>query len=361
MMETLLNLLAPSGPLFWFVVFFVAVVFGWGLCAFLRAQSLKNKPAKHPLDMDALSKPARHFLVTGGTGFVGKPLCTALLSAGHSVTLLTRDTGKASGLFTGNIRFITSLDALADDARFDSVINLAGEPISQRWTAGARTSIIESRTGTTKALLAFFNRAQHKPNSFISGSAIGIYGTDETTAFTEDTPASLDPLGAFPREVCAQWEAEARKAALLGIRTCLLRTGVVLETDGGALAQMLFPFDFGMGGAVGSGKQWFSWIHRDDLIRLIIHLVNDTSLEGAVNATAPTPVTNKVFSKSLGKAMQRPALLPLPAFQVKLLFGQMGQALLLAGQKVVPKKATESGFTFRHPTLDEALRAIFTR
>jgi len=267
----------------------------------------------------------------------------------------------AGGRFTGAIRLISSLDVLSDHERFDVVINLAGEPISQRWTTKSKAAILGSRIETTKALVAFLIRADHKPDTLISGSAIGIYGTDETMVFTEETIPSNDPAGEFPREICTRWETEAREAQTMGIRTCFLRTGVVLGTDGGALAQMLFPFEFGIGGPMGNGKQWFSWIHRDDLIRLIIHLINDDAIEGAVNATAPEPVTNKTFSKALGKAMKRPAVLPLPAFQVKLLFGQMGQSILLAGQKVLPQKAIESGFKFRYTTIDAALQNIFMR
>jgi uncharacterized protein (TIGR01777 family) len=221
--------------------------------------------------------------------------------------------------------------------------------------------MLNSRIRTTEELIAFMKRASHKPSVFISGSAIGIYGTNGATTFTEETPSSEDIVGAFPREVCQQWEEKAKAAEELGVRTCLLRTGIVLETDGGALAQMLFPFEFGLGGPMGSGKQWFSWIHRDDVIGLIIHLINDESINGAINVTAPEPVTNKVFSHALGKAMKRPAIIPLPSFQVKLLFGKMGETLLLAGQKVLPQKALDSGFRFQYPHLNDALKNIFLR
>jgi len=299
--------------------------------------------------------------VTGGTGFIGKPLCQGLIDQGHYVTIVTRNMEKAASLFHGRITLVESLNTLSAHDAFDAVINLAGEPISQRWSAKSQAEMLNSRMRMTGELIAFMTRASHKPSAFISGSAIGTYGTDEATTFTEETPASKDIVGAFPREICEQWEAIAKAAEDLGIRTCLLRTGIVLETDGGALAQMLFPFEFGLGGPMGNAKQWFSWIHRDDLIRLIIHLLNNESMHGAVNATAPEPVTNKVFSRALGKAMRRPAILPLPAFQVKLLFGNMGETLLLAGQKVLPEKALQHGFRFHYPSIDAALQHIFIR
>ncbi len=311
--------------------------------------------------MENLKKENQRILVTGGTGFVGKTLCQTLVDQGHRVTVLTRSAGRAGVLFEGRIQLLSSIDQLSNDEKFDVVINLAGEPISQRWSKKSKAAMIESRVQTTKALVNFMERADHKPATFISGSAIGIYGTHTDTVFSEDTPASNDPTGLFPKEICGLWEAETDKTKTLCIRTCLLRTGVVLEKDGGALAKMLFPFKLGLGGRVGSGKQWFSWIHRDDLIRLFIHLINDEAIEGPINATAPEPVTNALFSKALGKAMRRPTILPLPAFQVKFLFGEMGQSILLAGQKVVPEKALNNGFSFQYATIDHALKAIFAK
>ncbi len=350
-----------SGILSWIMTLYATGVFIWGWRDLLRGLSWSKKSKKSPLHIEMLTKPHQRILVTGGTGFIGKPLCQALIDQGHYITIVTRNMEKASSLFHGRITLVESLNALNQHDVFDAVINLAGEPISQRWSAKSQAQMLDSRIKTTEELIAFMKRVNHKPSVFISGSAIGIYGTDEAKAFTEDTPASHDIVGAFPREICEQWEAIAKEAEGLGVRTCLLRTGIVLETDGGALAQMLFPFEFGLGGAMGSGKQWFSWIHRDDLIRLIIHLINNESVHGAVNATAPEPVINKAFSCALGKAMRRPAILPLPAFQVKLLFGKMGQTLLLAGQKVIPQKALSSGFIYDYPTIDDALQHIFRR
>ncbi|MES2822343.1 MAG: TIGR01777 family oxidoreductase [Pseudomonadota bacterium] len=356
------------GLLSWVMTLYAAGVLVWGCRDLLRglswakkAGSKKNNTEKLSLNIDALHKPNQHILVTGGTGFIGKPLCQALIDQGHQVTILTRSIANAAGLLQGRVTFVESLDLINDSECFDIIINLAGESISQRWSTKAKINMRQSRTKTTGALIALIGRLTRKPAVFISGSAIGIYGTDGEKSFTEDTPPANDLLGAYPREICEEWETVAKKAEKFSVRTCLLRTGVVLEMDDGALAQMLFPFDFGLGGPMGSGKQWFSWIHRDDLIRLIVHIINNDHLHGAINATAPEPVTNKLFSKALGRAMGRPAIIPLPAFQVKLLFGKMGETLLLAGQKVLPQKAVASGFTFNFPMLEPALQKIFMK
>lgn len=349
------------GLLSWVMTLYAAGVLVWGCRDLLRGLSWSTKSKKLPLNIDALHKPNQHILVTGGTGFIGKSLCQAFIDQGHQVTILTRSMKNAAGLFQGRVNFVESLDLIKDTDSFDIIINLAGEAISQRWSTKAKINMRQSRIKTTEALIALISRLTHKPALFISGSAIGIYGTDDEQSFTEDTSPANDLLGAYPREICEEWEAVAKKAEKFSVRTCLLRTGVVLEMDGGALAQMLFPFDFGLGGPMGSGMQWFSWIHRDDLIRLIVHIINNNHLHGPINATAPQPVTNKVFSKALGRAMGRPAIIPLPAFQVKLLFGKMGETLLLAGQKVLPQKAVASGFTFHFPTLELALQKIFMK
>ncbi len=344
------------GILSWIMTFYALGVFIWGWRDWLRGRKWSRQPTKFKTTAAPLVQPKR-ILVTGGTGFIGKALCQTLIDQGNDVTVLTRNLEKAS-LFKERITLIETLDALTDNDAFDVIINLAGEPISQRWTTAAKARMLQSRLQTTDALARYVQHAQHKPSVFISSSAIGYYGTHEHTSFHEETPPAQDAIGSFPRDICQQWEAAASKIAAQGVRTCLLRTGVVLESDGGALAQMLFPFEFGLGGPIGNGRQWFSWIHREDLIRLILHVMQTPSLQGPFNATAPLPVTSKDFSDALGKALRRPALLPLPAFQVKLLFGDMGKTLLLAGQKVLPQKALASGFSFKYPAIQEALADI---
>lgn len=349
------------GFLSWVMACYAAGVLFWGWRDLSRGLFWRKKKLLPSLETLLLDKPNQRILVAGGTGFIGKPLCQALIDQGHYVTVITRDIHQAAHHFHGRITFLESANALQREDAFDVVINLAGETVNQRWSASAQEKIRTSRITTTAALAAFIRRANHKPDVFINSSAIGIYGTDETTTFREETPSSKDKTGAFPREVCEVWEKTAKEVEREGVRTCLLRTGIVLESDGGALAQMLFPFEFCLGGRIGSGQQWFSWIHRDDHLRLIGFLINHPAIKGAVNATAPEPATNKVFTHALSKAMKRPALLPLPAFQVQWLFGEMGKALLLSGQKVIPEKALSHGFTFLYPCVNEALEAIFRK
>ncbi len=300
-----------------------------------------------------------HILITGGTGFIGKALCTVLIQSGCKVVVLTRSKQRALEHAASQIEFIENLDQLDENAHFDVVINLAGEPIAQRWTHEAQARILESRLNTTKDLIIFFKRAKHKPDLLINGSAIGWYGTHRSDTFDESSVPSNDVIGKFSKEVCHKWEAEALKVRALGIRTVILRTGIVLEKGGGTLAQLIPPFNLGLGGPMGSGNQWFSWIHRDDLIGLIFHAIDNENIEGVINGTAPEPVTNKVFSKALGKAMKRPAFIPLPVFVLKTIFGQMADEIMLNGQKVLPKKSEENGYIFKYAKIDLALEDIF--
>ncbi|MBY0429468.1 MAG: TIGR01777 family oxidoreductase [Alphaproteobacteria bacterium] len=307
----------------------------------------------------ALSQNNQRILVTGGTGFIGVALCNMLLSQGHMVTVLTRDVNKANALFDGRVILVGDMARVANDTAFDVIINLAGETVSQRWSDAAKQRIISSRVSVTQALVDYVARTTHKPRVMISGSALGYYGVSDSLEFTENTSPTTDDFSAFPREVCAKWEATAQKVEAYGVRLCILRTGVVLEKNGGALGQMLLPFKLGLGGPMGNGQQWFSWIHRDDLIGMIVHLINHDALRGAFNGTAPNPVTNKEFARALGRALHRPAIMPLLPFQIRLLFGEMGDVLLLAGQKVLPHNAQQSGFVFSYAKVNDALQAIF--
>lgn len=296
----------------------------------------------------------RHILITGGSGFVGSRLAAALADAGHQVTVLSRSAAPA-GALPAAVRVITSLDRIASDEVLDGIVNLAGEPISNGlWTKAKRARIVASRDETTQACLALIARLARKPEVLVSGSAIGWYGIrgDEVL---DETSAGTD---CFSREVCMAWEAAATGA---GIRTVLLRIGLVLDNSGGMLARMLTPFEFGLGGPFGRGRHWMSWIHRDDLVRLIVHCLADPNLSGPVNATAPQPVTNRDFTRALGRALRRPALLPVPAWPLQALLGDFARELLLGGQRVIPARAAASGFAFRYADIDSALRAIAGR
>jgi len=287
-------------------------------------------------------------LITGGTGFIGHALCQRLLAQGHQVTVLTRNPARGG---QPGVRPVAALDAVGV---VDAVVNLAGEPLTEgRWSPARKQAFFDSRVGTTQALLAWMRGLPTRPQVLVSGSAIGYYGPRDDTALDEAASPGHD----FAAMLCRHWEAEAAKAEELGVRTCVLRTGIVLDRGGGALARMLPPFRLGLGGPMGDGRQWMSWIHREDLVGLILWLLADPGMRGAFNGTAPEPVTNAVFARTLAHALGRPARVRTPAFALRLGFGEMA-GLLLTGQKVVPTRALQEGYRFRHPTLDGALRAI---
>jgi len=299
----------------------------------------------------------KHYLITGGSGFIGSHLIPKLLSEGNTVTVLTRTPAKTLAQFNQAVEVVDDLQKLDLSKQVDVVINLAGQGIAdKRWSEKVVQQLFDSRLLITRALVEYMQRATHKPELFISGSATGFYGLRDDEILSET--ASGD--SSFSSEICAEWEDEAKAAEALGIRCCYLRTGIVLG-NGGALSKMLPPFKFGLGGPMGSGKQWMSWIHMDDLIGIISHIVKTPKLSGPVNGTAPNPVTNKEFATTLGKALKRPAFIPLPGFVLKLLMGQMGEELLLSGQRVVPAKMSVSGYSFIHEKLDSALTDVVSK
>jgi len=292
-----------------------------------------------------------NILITGGTGFIGSALCSRLLDAQHHLVVLSRHPEKIKSPVQG----IGSLDNLTDDIVFDAVINLAGEPIvDKRWSDRQKQRILSSRLDTTKALIAYFARIDRKPDVFISGSAIGYYGTGKTNEPIDETGSGDD---SFSSQICRQWEAIALQAQPLGIRTCLLRTGIVLG-NGGALSKMLGPFKLGAGGRMGQGTQWMSWIHINDLIGIILHCMEHDGFQGPVNGTSPHPVTNQQFTKALGKVLNRPTFFSMPAVAIKFAMGQMGEELLLTGKRILPKKIQDAGYTFLYENLKEALADV---
>ncbi|HEY7884623.1 MAG TPA: TIGR01777 family oxidoreductase [Cellvibrionaceae bacterium] len=295
----------------------------------------------------------KNLLLTGGSGFIGQALCPRLLELGAELTVLTRKPERTAALLGPRVQCVAELNQLPA-AGFFGVVNLAGAPImSGRWTASRKALLHTSRVELTRHLYEALKQQAAFPEVVVSSSAIGYYGD---TGEQEATEASSSGEG-FAASLCRDWEQAAGDFARQGARLCLLRTGIVLGPDGGALARMRLPFLLGLGGPMGSGSQIMSWIHRDDLVEMIIWLLSDQAISGAINGTAPNPVTNRVFSQTLGRVLSRPALLPMPAFMVKLLFGQAGEELLLASNHVVPAKAVENHFAFRHPELHEALQA----
>jgi uncharacterized protein (TIGR01777 family) len=294
-----------------------------------------------------------HSLITGGTGFIGSALLPFLQQQGHTITLLAHYTHKAPV----EVRVVRSLAEIKDDEPIDTIINLAGAPIAKRWTSAYKKRLINSRVDTTHNLIKLIKRLAEKPDLLISASAIGYYGDQGTTLVDEQS----SPHEEFSHWLCHQWETAAQVAEDYGVRTCIIRLGVVLGKQGGALEKMLPAFKMGLGGKLGTGHQFMSWVHIADVIRAFDWLINKSELDGVFNLTAPNPVTNAEFTAVLGKLIKRPTFCTMPALAVKLLFGEMGERLLLRGQQVIPKRLQQAGFDFTYPTLDKALEQIVVR
>jgi len=300
-------------------------------------------------------------IVAGGTGFLGRPLVEALAADRHEVVVLTRNGAATPPGGARAVHWLPNGDAGPWAAELNgagAIVNLAGESIAaRRWSAEHKRRILDSRVNATHSLVGAIGTAAAPPSVFVSGSAVGYYGPLGDEIATETTPAGSD----FLARVCAQWEAEANRASSPQTRVVCIRTGLVLEKDGGALPQMLPPFKLGAGGPVGSGRQYWPWIHRADWIGLVRWTLQTAAASGPINATAPNPVTNREFARALGRALHRPAFMPAPAFALRLMLGEMADALLLSGQRAVPAKAQRLGFTFGYTDVETALRSIFGR
>jgi uncharacterized protein (TIGR01777 family) len=296
-------------------------------------------------------------LVTGATGLIGSALCDALLARGDDVVGLTRNPAKARLARPGVTwhAWEPTLERPPADAfeGVDGVANLVGEKINQRWTEEAKRRIMESRRTATHNLVGAIAGLERRPGVLVSQSAVGYYG-DRGEAVVEE---STGPGSSFDAEVVRAWEQAARE--IEGeVRLVVTRTGQVLDAKGGLLAELLTPFKLGVGGPIAGGGQYLSWIHRDDEVRLLLWALDDGRVSGAVNATSPNPATNRDFAKALGRALSRPAVVPVPGFVLDLKFGHEFGEVLRGGQRVVPKRAQELGFEFQHPDLDEALRDL---
>ena len=297
-------------------------------------------------------------LVTGATGFIGKALCTALKERGQPFTALSRRPDRAKALVPG-VKEVWRWRPRLEPAPVvavqgaGAVVHLAGESVAGRWNKEKKRAIRDSRVIGTRHLVAAIGEAKSKPGVLVCASAVGYYGNRGDEELTEEAGPGSD----FLAEVCQAWEAEARRAEEHGVRVVMLRNGIVLGRGGGALKQMLVPFKLGLGGPVGNGKQWMPWVHIDDVVGIILHAIQQGTLRGPVNATAPTPVRNREFTQTLARLLRRPALLPAPAFGLKILLGEFAD-VLLASQRVLPRRIQGAGYTFRHPTLEAALGAI---
>ncbi len=297
-----------------------------------------------------------HILITGGTGFIGRPLCASLVKQGHSLTILSRRPHLVAELCSTAVNAIASLEELSEQIHFDAMINLAGEGIAdKRWSDKRKQQLLDSRIKTTGQLLKLISRMKQKPTLLISGSAIGFYGDRGDEFLNESSPASA--AGDFAQQLCLEWEGVAREASDYGVHVCILRIGLVIGQGGGFLHRMLLPFQFGLGGRIGNGQQWMSWIHRNDLIRMIEMLLNSSHLTGVFNATAPIPVTNKEFTRIFAKVLKRPACIPVPAITLKIGMGEMA-LLLLGGQRVIAQRFLDHGFKFEFEHLQSALSDV---
>lgn len=301
-------------------------------------------------------------VIAGGTGFLGRPLATSLAADGHRVTVLTRR--PSSDITSASMAHLEwhpedepgPWTKVLDGA--DAVINLVGESIaSGRWTARRKVQLVQSRLRATRRLADAVTAATNPPAVFVSASAIGYYGDRGDQVLREASAPGSD----FLASLCVQWEREAMRADSPRTRVALVRTGIVLDPTGGALAKMLPPFKMFVGGPLGSGRQYMSWIHLTDWVRLVRWMIGTDRAAGPINATAPAPVTNREFSKALATALHRPSLLPAPAFALRALLGEMAGPLLLASQRVIPARAQELGFEFSYRQLQPALHALFAR
>lgn len=293
------------------------------------------------------------FLITGATGFLGKKVVDQLLARGDSVNYLARQRSKhidtRAAFHSWDGKSVAPLNVLP---RLDAVIHLMGEPVAQRWTPEVKDRIRRSRINSTRQLVAAIASLRFKPSVFVSASAVGYYGNRGNEILTE---ASMPGTG-FLADVCINWEYEAMRARELGLRVAMVRIATVLGRDGGALPQMLAPFRWGVGGRFGSGKQWMSWIHVDDLVRLLLFSA-DTKVSGPLNGSSPKPVTNGEFTRTLARALHRPAFFPIPRFALNMALGEMSD-FLFDSLRVVPTAVENAGFQFNHPDLAAALRQI---
>lgn len=296
----------------------------------------------------------RNVLIGGATGFVGSHLVRRLIARGDTVTVITRDADRALDRFGPHVRVVTDLNVIDAAARFDAIVNLAGATIlGLPWTQHRRSVLVESRVSTTRALVNLCARLERPPAAFVNASAIGYYGIHDDALLDEESA----PQSIFQSQLCQRWEEAALAAEAVCPRVVRLRLGLVLGKGGGALPALAMPVRLGMGAVLGSGAQWVSWIHIDDLVRLIEFAFDEPSMRGAVNAVAPHPETHLQFQRVLARTLHRPMWMRVPAFVVRAGLGEMAQ-LLLDGQRVLPKRALAMGFAFQHPDLPEALTQL---
>lgn len=298
-----------------------------------------------------------HILLTGGTGLIGRQLCHHWLAQGHRLTVWSRRPDAVAGLCGAGVRGIGQLEALGAEP-VDALVNLAGAPIADRpWTHKRKALLWSSRIGVTETLLAWLQSRAQRPQVLISGSAVGWYGDGGERELTEDSPPVSED---FASQLCIAWEETAQRAEALGVRVVLVRTGLVLSQEGGFLSRLLVPFKLALGGPIGNGRQWMPWIHINDQVALIDFLLHQQDASGPYNACAPKPVRNREFAKALGASLHRPAVVPMPAFALRVGLGELS-LLLLGGQRATPARLLEAGFTFEFNDVRAALDDVTSR
>tara|TARA_R110000764_G_scaffold103410_2_gene189039 strand:- start:815 stop:1720 length:906 start_codon:yes stop_codon:yes gene_type:complete len=296
-----------------------------------------------------------NILLTGGTGLIGRALCRRLLAEGHRLSVWSRRPDEVAALCGAQVRGVAELSQL-DGEHFDAVVNLAGAPVADRpWTAKRKAVLWASRVSLTEQLVQWLGKQDRKPQVMVSGSAVGWYGDGGSEPITEQSPARKE----YTHTLCDAWEAAAKRVTAYGLRLCIMRTGLVVAAEGGFLARLKPPFKLGLGGPIGNGEQYMPWVHLDDVVSLIVWMLQTPDCRGAYNASAPHPVSNREFARELGRALGRPAVLPVPGFVLKLALGEMSR-LLLTGQRALPAKAQAEGFNFSYQHLETALAAATT-
>jgi uncharacterized protein len=297
-----------------------------------------------------------HYLLTGGTGLIGRALCQYLVDNNNQVSVLSRQPDNVAKLCGDKVQAVSSLETIDKQIQFDAVINLAGAPIADKhWTKKRKALLEHSRIGMTSKLVSWIKQRDLKPTCLISGSAVGWYGNGGEQYLTEESSFHDE----YTHQLCDAWEKQALQVQDIGVRVCIVRTGLVLSAEGRFLQKMLLPFKMGLGGRLGNGQQYMSWIHINDMVKLLKFLVDHHDATGIINACSPSPISNKTFSQSLARQLNRPAFLPIPACFLKLVLAEMSQ-LLLHGQRALPKKAQALGFKFDYTELNIALADVLS-